>query len=145
MGALLLATTNGQPTLYLEGGLSNRWSIETCGTGTGFVHQETGVDFMHMRGKYDLFERSIGDSSLNVYRSGICRNSSLTTNWVFSSMELHLSKPRPEVSGSAQWLIPLSSNGNELWSGCQCGCCVFEYGPELTLPHPNSFPLWRLV
>ena len=142
------ATTNGQPTLCLEGGLSNRWSIETCGTGTGFVHQETGVDFMHMRGKYDLFERSIGDSSLST-SIGVgfaeIQVSNDELGFQFNGTKNGIETSGPEVSGSAQWLIPLSSNGqSELILDANAGTAYFKYGPELTLPQPKLFPFMEI-
>ena len=142
------ATTNGQPTLCLEGGLPNRWSIETCGTGTGFVHQETGVDFMHMRGKYDLFERSIGDSNLSTsIGAGFAeiQVSNDELGFQFNGTKNGIETSGPEVSGSAQWLIPLSSNGkSELILDANAGAAYFEYGPELTLPQPKLFPFMEI-
>lgn len=142
------ATTNGQPTLCLEGGLPNRWSLETCGTGTGFIHQQSGVDFMHMRGKYDLFERTIGDSSLSTsIGAGFAeiQVSNDELGFQFNGTRNGIETSGPEISGSAQWLIPLSPNGqSELILDANAGAAYFEYAPELTLPQPKFFPFMEI-
>ena len=51
-----------KPTLCLEGSFSSRWSVRACGTGYGFVHQDTGIDFVHVRGKWNLFNQAVGGS-----------------------------------------------------------------------------------
>jgi len=141
------ATTNGQPTLCLEGGLPDRLpnlSLETCGTGTGFVHQENGIDLLHMRGKYDLFERNIGTSQLSTsIGAGFAeiQVSNDELGFQFTEARNGIETSGPEVGGSVQWLIPLSPNGqSELILDANAGAAYFEYGPSLTLPQPRLFP-----
>ncbi len=141
------ATTNGMPTLCLEGGTPNRipkFSLEACGTGTGFVHQQVGIDVLHMRGKYTVFERTIGSSQLNTsVGAGFAevQVSNDELGFQFTEARNGIETSGPEVSGSAQWLIPLSPNGqSELILDVNAGAAYFEYGPSLTLPQPRLFP-----
>jgi hypothetical protein len=141
------ATTNGQPTLCLEGGLPDRLpnlSVETCGTGTGFVHQQAGIDVLHMRGKHALFERNIGISQFSTsIGAGFAeiQVSNDELGFQFTEARNGIETSGPEISGSAQWLIPLSSTGqSELILDANAGAAYFEHGPSLTLPQPKLFP-----
>ena len=136
------ATTNGQPTLCLEGGLPNRWSVETCGTGTGFIHHQSGLDLMHMRGKYELFERTIGESSLSTsIGAGFAEiqvgNDEL--GFQFNRTRNGIETSGPEISSSMQWMIPIVGQ-SELIIDTNIGAAYFEYAPDLRLPQPKLFP-----
>lgn len=136
------ATTNGQPTLCLEGSFSNRWSVESCGTGYGFVHQDPGIDFVHVRGKLSLFNQTVGGSQVRgSVGAGFAevQTAGDELGFQFSSAKNGVETSGPEISGSAMWLIPVGER-SEFILDANAGAAYFHYGPELTLPQPKFFP-----
>ena len=99
---------------------------------------------MHMRGKYDLFIRNIGNSSLSTsIGAGFAeiQVSKDELGFQFKGARNGIETSGPEISSSAQWLIPLSSDGqSELILDANAGAAYFEHGPELRLPQPKLFP-----
>ena len=136
------ATTNGHPTLCLEGAFSNRWSVESCGTGYGFVHHDPGVDFVHVRGKLDVFNQAVGGSQVRgSVGAGFAevQTAGDELGFQFSSAKNGVETSGPEVSGSATWLVPVGDR-SELVLDANAGAAYFQYGPELSLPQPKLFP-----
>ena len=135
-------TSNGQPTLCLEGPLPKRWSFETCGTGYGFVHQIPGIDLLHVRGKFNAINRSFGSSQVRGFvGAGFAevQTAGDQLGFQFSDARNGVETSGPEISGSIQWWLELNER-SELILDTNVGAAYFAYGPKLTLPQPKLFP-----
>ncbi len=140
------ATSNGQPTLCLEGTASSRWSVETCGTGYGFLHQNAGIDFVHLRGKVELFNRTVGKVQIrNAVGAGMAevQTAGDQLGFQFTSARNGVETAGPELSTSTQWLLPVGQH-SELVVDANLGAAYFHHGSALILPQPRFFPFMEV-
>ena len=136
------ATTNGHPTLCLEVGLPQQFSIESCGTGYGFVHRDPGIDFVHFRGKYTLFSTHFAHSLVTgQVGAGFAEVQVADDQYGFRFGDTGSGNETagPELSGSAQWIRQLGPNSEVVVDGT-VGMAYFHHGPSLTLPQSQQFP-----
>ena len=140
------ATTNGRPTICLEGYLFSQFALETCGTGYGFVHQEAGNDFVHFRGKWNVhaqqWPQSLLRSQLGIGFAEI-QVADDEAGFQFTGTGGGVETAGPEASVSLQWLHQIAPQ-TELIADMNVGAAFFHYGPELLVPQPQLFPFWEV-
>ena len=140
------ATSNGQPTICLEGSPLENIAIEACGTGYGFVHRALGTDFVHFRGKWSLLRRKeahyhlVGQLGFGFAEIQIGADE---LGFQFTNAEGGVETAGPEISASMQWLHTLPSN-TELVFDINIGSAFFYYGPELVIAQPPLFPFMEM-
>ena len=140
------ATSNGRPTLCLEGHTGKTLSLETCGTGYGFVHRDPGIDFLHVRGNLSVFSTSFSKSQLSG-QIGIgfaeIQVSEDRMGFHFRDHGSGHETAGPEISGALNWTHKLSK-GSELIVNSNTGLAYFHFAPDLSLPQPQIFPFVEL-
>ena len=110
-------------------------SVETCGTGAGFLHQDPAPEMAHFRLKWAIERWDILDGVVEV-QAGLG----------FSELQLGKDEPGftfgspssqravetagPEASMSVQWMYPLDL-GLELIGDATFGAAWLEHAPEL--------------
>ena len=143
---LSTATSNGHPTICLEGVPLEKISFETCGTGYGFLHRESGTDFVHFRGKWSLFQRNEAHSLLQG-QLGLgfaeIQIGDDELGFQFTNTGGGVETSGPEISASIQWTRILSAN-TELVFDINIGSAFFYYGPELIIPQQQVFPFMEM-
>ena len=140
------ATTNGRPTICLEGIVSQKGALETCGTGYGFVHQEPGIDFVHFRGKWSVYRKSFADAQLVAQIGAGFAEVQLAGDQLgfqFSGAGDGIETAGPEVSTSIQVLRGLGPK-TDLIIDMNGGAAYFYYGPNLIVPQPQIFPFFEI-
>ncbi len=140
------ATSNGQPTICVEGALFSDLSIESCGTGYGFVHQEPGTDFVHFRGKWSLYTQQFAQGLLSAQIGGGFAELQLAADELgfhFRGTGAGIETAGPEISTSIQWLRA-SSKKSELLIDMNIGSAFFHHGPSLVEPQNRLYPFCEL-
>ena len=136
------ATTNGHPSLCLEVGLPNQLSIESCGTGYGFVHRDPGIDFVHFRGKYSLFRSDLSRSVLSGQVGAGFAEIQVSEDqygFQFGGTGSGHETAGPEVNGTAQWVRQVGKRSEIVVDG-NVGIAYFHHAPSLSLPQSQWFP-----
>lgn len=140
------ATTNGRPTICLEGLVVRKLALETCGTGYGFVHQESGIDFVHFRGKWSVFQKSFGNAQL-IGQFGVgfaeVQLADDQLGFQFTGAGEGIETAGPEMSTSLQFVRQLGPKTN-LILDINGGAAYFHYGPNLIVPQSQLFPFFEL-
>ena len=140
------ATTNGHPTICLEGRTGKTLSFETCGTGYGFVHRDPGIDFLHVRGNLSVFSTSFTKSELSG-QIGVgfaeIQISEDQMGFHFGDAGSGNETSGPEISGALNWAHKLSK-GSEFVLNSNTGLAYFHFAPDLALPQPQVFPFVEL-
>ena len=140
------ATSNGQPTICLEGIPLENLAIEACGTGYGFVHRSSGTDFVHFRGKWSLLHRKDAHSHLQG-QLGLgfaeIQIGADELGFQFSNAGGGVETAGPEISASVQWMRVLPSK-TELIFDVNIGSAFFYYGPDLVIPQQQVFPFMEM-
>ena len=140
------ATSNGQPTICLEGTPLQNIAIEACGTGYGFVHRASGTDFVHFRGKWSLLHRKGANSHLQG-QLGLgfaeIQIGADELGFQFGNAGGGVETAGPEISASMQWLHAFPAN-TELVFDINIGSAFFYYGPELIIPQQQVFPFMEM-
>ena len=136
------ATTSGMPTVCLEGVFIQKFAIEACGTGYGFIHQEPGIDFVHFRGKWSVYQKSFA-KALFVGQVGAgfaeIQLADDQLGFQFSGTGDGIETAGPEVSMSVQYVYDLGSKTNFIID-MNGGAAYFYFAPELFVPQPQIFP-----
>ena len=139
-------TTNGKPTLCLEGILNHSLSIESCGTGYGFVHHNPGIDLVHFRGKWAVLNKNYGSSQiLGQFGVGFAevQVADDALGFHFTGTGAGVETAGPELSSSAQWILNLGKH-TEVVTDLNAGVAVLQHAPELIVPQPQIFPFCEL-
>lgn len=134
---------NGRPTICMEVLAVWQLSIESCGTGTGILHNEAGGELAHFRAKWAV-------GSLVAYQ-GLLR---LQGGIGFAELALDTDElgfefgsptgPRieaagPEAAVSVQWLRPLGG-GWDFIANTTAGMAWIPYAGELAVPQSQAQP-----
>ena len=139
------ATTSGRPTICIEGPMPNRFTIEACGTGYGFVHRDEGVDLAHFRGKFPVLTQSFSRSMLST-QIGLgfseVQISEDRLGFQFNGSGMGVETAGPELSSSIQWIHQLGEK-SEMIIDTNVGTAYFQYGSEMLIPQPQWFPFWE--
>ena len=139
-------TTNGKPTLCIEGVLNRNISIESCGTGYGFVHHSPGIDLVHFRGKWSVLNRNYGNSQI-LGQLGVgfaeVQVADDALGFHFTGTGSGVETAGPELSSSAQWILSLGRH-TELVTDLNAGVATLKHAPELIVPQPQIFPFFEL-
>ncbi len=136
------ATTNGRPTLCLEGKVSPKGAIEACGTGYGFVHRDLGTDFVHFRAKWGVFERHFSSSQLQGQMGAGFAEIQLGADelgFQFGGTGEGIETAGPEVSASVQFIQSFGKQ-TELVVDVNGGTAYFHHGPDLVVPQNRVYP-----
>ena len=141
------ATSNGQPTICLEGNIWRRLSLESCGTGFGFIHRESGTDFVHFRSKWSVFQTTTTPSSQLYGQLGAgfaeIQLGEDELGFQFTGTGLGVETAGPELSASLQWIWQLAAE-TEMILDTNIGAAFFTHGPSLIVPQSQWFPFWEL-
>ncbi len=126
-----------RPTLCLELSPLAKLSIEGCGTGSGFLHQETGQEMAHFRAKWIAHQRPLGSGVLRLQPGiGFAELEVAADDSGFSFSDVSAqgaSTAGPEVSASATWLSPISGRF-EFIASATAGFAYFSHAPDLIDP-----------
>lgn len=139
------ATTDstGRPTICLDVSIVRGFGVESCGTGQGVIHDETGAELAHFRATYTLVSRrtnsgtgrlraGLGFAELQV---GIDR-----AGFRFDEPDVERgSVAGPEAAVQGQWLVPLGK-GVEAIASFTAGAAAFASADQLVVPKSNVQP-----
>lgn len=135
--------TTGRPTICLEVRAVAALSIETCGTGSGILHEEAGGEMAHFRAKWLMLGRVLGGGQLRV-QGGLG----------FAELQLDADEPGfvfgpprgakieaagPEGALSLSWLRPMAA-GWELIASTTGGLAWIPHADELIDPQSRAAP-----
>ncbi|MEC7983667.1 MAG: hypothetical protein VX278_00805 [Myxococcota bacterium] len=140
------ATSNGRPTICVEGLVLSLFAVEACGTGHGFVHRESGTDFVHFRGKWNAFSREFTRSKLHGQLGVGFAEIQIADDdlgFAFGGTGTGVETAGPEISSSLQWIRGLGPY-TEIILDMNAGAAFFYYGPELVVPQNQFFPFFEL-
>lgn len=133
----------GRPTVCLEITAVWRLSVEGCGTGSGFLHRESGAELAHFRAKARVYQRAVQRGLLRVQ-----------TGVGFAELQLdadeagfefgtptgrRIEAAGPEAALSVQWLRPLS-RGWEIVLGTSAGAAWIPHAADLAEPQAELQP-----
>lgn len=135
--------STGRPTICLDVRIVHGLGVESCGTGQGVIHDESGTELAHFRATYSLLETTTASGTGRI-RGGI--------GWA----ELQVGVDRagfrfgrpdadrgsvagPEAAVQGQWLVPLGK-GVEAVASLTAGVAVFARADELVVPQQNVQP-----
>jgi hypothetical protein len=135
--------TTGVPTICMEVRAVSRLSVEGCGTGSGFLHSQSGGEMAHFRAKWQVLGRMAGGGELRLH-GGVG----------FAELQLDADRPGfdfgsprgsrietagPEGSLSLSWLRPMGA-GWELIANTTGGLAWFPHAGELAAPQERAQP-----
>lgn len=135
--------TTGVPTICMEVRAVARLSIEGCGTGSGFLHDQSGGEMAHFRAKWQVLGRVAGGGALRLH-GGLG----------FAELQLDADRPGfefgtprgdrietagPEGSLSLSWLRPMGA-GWELIANATGGLAWLPHAHELVTPQERAQP-----
>lgn len=135
--------TTGVPTICMEVRAVARLSVEGCGTGSGFLHGQSGGEMAHFRAKWQALGRVVGNGQLRVH-GGVG----------FAELQLDADQPgfdfgaprgsRIETAGaegslSLSWLRPMGA-GWELIVNTTGGMAWLPHAGELVVPQARAQP-----
>lgn len=135
--------STGRPTICLDVRVVAGLGVESCGTGQGVIHDQTGSELAHFRATWSLVERTtatgtgrirggLGFAELQV---GVDR-----AGFQFDEPDIERgSVAGPEASVQGQWLVPLAA-GVEMVASATIGAAVFANADKLVTPQSNVQP-----
>lgn len=139
--------TTGIPTICMEVRAVWRLSVEGCGTGSGFLHSQSGGEMAHFRAKWQVVGQVVGGGQLRLH-GGVG----------FAELQLDADQPgfdfgRPEGSRietagaegslSLSWLRPMGA-GWELIANATGGMAWLPHADELVAPQARAQPFLSL-
>jgi hypothetical protein len=139
--------TTGVPTICMEVRAVARLSVEGCGTGSGFLHSQSGGEMAHFRAKWQVLGRVVGGGKMRLH-GGLG----------FAELQLDADRPGfdfgsprdsrietagPEGSLSLSWLRPMGA-GWELIANTTGGLAWFPYAGELATSQERAQPFVSL-
>lgn len=135
--------STGRPTICLDVAVVRGFGVESCGTGQGIIHDETGAELAHFRATFSFAETTtrsgvgrlrggIGWAELQV---GVDR-----AGFRFGQPDVERgSVAGPEAALQGQWLVPLGK-GVEAVASFTAGAAVFANADQLIVPKSNVQP-----
>jgi hypothetical protein len=136
--------STGRPTICVDVSVVRGFGVESCGTGQGIIHDESGTELAHFRATYTLATHTTS-SGTGRLRGGL--------GWAELQVGVdhpgfHFGDPDsvdrgsvagPEAALQAQWLVPLKANLEAVISFTG-GVAVFAKADELIAPQSNVQP-----
>jgi hypothetical protein len=136
--------STGRPTICVDVSVIRGFGVESCGTGQGIIHDESGTELAHFRATYTLATHATA-SGTGRLRGGL--------GWAELQVGVdhpgfHFGDPDsvergsvagPEAALQAQWLVPLKANLEAVIS-LTGGVAVFAKADELIVPQSNVQP-----
>lgn len=133
---------NGRPTICMEVRAVAQLSIEGCGTGTGFLHQESGGELAHFRAKWGVYQRVVSRGLLRAQVGLGFAELQLDADepgFVIDPGENGVEASGPEGSVSVQWLRPIS-RGWEFIMNTSVGTAWIPGAGDLSVPQDTVQP-----
>lgn len=135
--------STGRPTICLDVRVYARFGVESCGTGQGVIHDQTGSELAHFRATFSILETTtatgtgrlrggLGWAELQV---GVDR-----AGFRFNQPDVERgSVAGPEAAVQGQWLVPLAG-GVEAVASATIGVAAFANADKLVTPQSNVQP-----
>ena len=142
------SSESGRPVICMQVSATSSFSFESCGTGTGFLHNDPTPEIAHFRMKWATNRWDI-DSGLIELQAGLgfaeLQVGEDSPGFNFGSPDdlESVSTAGPEASMSLQWLYPLDM-GIELIGDATIGAAWFEHAPELIRPRDKLAPFGEI-
>lgn len=135
--------STGRPTICLDVAIVRGFGVESCGTGQGILHDQTGTELAHFRATYSIFERGT-PSGTGRLRGGIgwaeLQVGVDHAGFRFNTPDVERgSVAGPEAALQGQWLVPLAK-GVEAIASFTAGAAVFANADQLVVPKGNVQP-----
>jgi hypothetical protein len=135
--------STGRPAICLDATIVRGFGLESCGTGQGIIHDESGVELAHFRATYALLSRST-TSGTGRLRAGVGWAELQVGNdrpgFQFGSpTSERASVAGPEAAVQGQWLVPIAA-GVEAVASFTIGAAAFARANELVVPQSNVQP-----
>jgi hypothetical protein len=142
-GAVASQSASGKhPDICLEVSPLSRLALESCGTGSGFLHTDNEPELAHFRGHWSLADWRWDKAWIHP-RVGAG----------FAELQMGPDKPGfhfgdagggietagPEALGSLQMLYGMPA-GFEMVAEVHAGAAYLAYAPELTIAQPTTQP-----
>lgn len=135
--------STGRPTICLDVRVYSRFGVESCGTGQGVIHDETGSQLAHFRATFSILEtttatgtgRLRGGLGWAEVQVGVDR-----AGFRFNEPDVERgSVAGPEAAVQGQWLVPLAG-GVEAVASATIGVAAFANADKLVTPQSNVQP-----
>jgi hypothetical protein len=135
--------STGRPTICLDATIARGFGFETCGTGQGIIHDQTGVEMAHFRATYALLSRATNSGTARL-RAGLgwaeLQVGTDHPGFRFNSPDAARgSVAGPEAAAQGQWLVPLAK-GVEAVASLTVGAAAFAGARELEVPQSTVQP-----
>lgn len=135
--------STGRPTICVDATIVRGVGVETCGTGQGIIHDETGVELAHFRATYALLSRATNRGTGRL-RAGLgwaeLQVGTDRPGFQFGSPDqARGSVAGPEAAVQGQWLLPLAK-GVEAVASFTVGAAAFARANELVIPQSTVQP-----
>lgn len=134
----------GRPTICLDVRVWRGLGVESCGTGQGVIHDETGQELAHFRATWSMLER-VTSKGTGRLRGGL--------GW--AELQVGVDHPGfkfgqpdsvergsvagPEAVVQGQFLVPLGK-GVEAIASFTAGVAIFAHADQLVVPQNNTQP-----
>lgn len=134
-GAVAAQTGSGRrPNICLEASPWAPLSVETCGTGSGFIHDDPAPEMAHFRAHFRLAEWRAGKARLRPrIGAGMAelQTGKDAPGFRFADAGGGISTAGPETLGSLQVVHP-AGGGFELVAEAHMGAAYLAHAPALT-------------
>lgn len=141
------ATQNGRPELCLEVAPVSYLSIESCGTGSGFLHQDPQPELAHFRAKLKVADVSAGKIWLQpqiLVGFAEMQIAEDVPGFDFRGTGPNgVATAGPEAGASLRTLIP-SQKGVEFVTEISASASWLEHATELTTPQTKLQPAFSV-
>ena len=142
------AGESGRPVICMQISATSRLSVESCGTGSGFLHDDPSPEIAHFRLKWATHQWDIPNGRIDL-QAGLgfaeLQMGEDVPGFSFGGPDGadYASTAGPEASLSLQWLYPLEM-GIELIGDATFGAAWFNYAPELIIPREKFAPFGEI-
>jgi hypothetical protein len=135
--------STGRPTICLDVNVAAGFGVESCGTGQGILHDETGTELAHFRATFSFLSRAT-PSGTGRLRAGVgwaeLQVGVDHAGFRFNTPDIERgSVAGPEAALQGQWLVPLAK-GVEAIASVTAGAAVFANADQLVVPKNNVQP-----
>ena len=135
--------STGRPTICVDVRVYSRFGVESCGTGQGVIHDETGSELAHFRATFSFLEKAT-NSGTGRLRGGLgwaeLQVGVDRAGFRFDEPDIERgSVAGPEAAVQGQWLVPLAA-GIEAVASATLGVAAFANADKLVTPQSNVQP-----
>jgi hypothetical protein len=135
---------NGAPTICAEVRVWADLAVESCGTGADILHNNDGPEMMHVRGTYEIWDRTTARGRGGIRLGAGFAEMSVGDDKIgfeFGDPDARdpVSVAGPEASVSAQWTVPLGKK-LEAVGTFTGGVGYFSGARKLVLPRDELQP-----